>query len=104
MLKALRALEALKALRALRALKALKALRALKAFKARTARTKSTKIIRSEFSASGLSKNAKFFKIVSAPLRFRAPDHLRSSYRGQTYCGVPENTLLMVRESERAEK
>ena len=38
------------------------------------------------------------------PLRFRAPDHLRSSYRGQTYCGVPENTLLMVRGSERAEK
>ena len=40
---------------------------ALKARKVLTARTKSTKIIRSEFLASGLSKNAKFLKIVGAP-------------------------------------
>ena len=66
-LKALKALKALRALRALRALKALKALRALKALKTLTARTKSTKIIRSEFFAGGLSKNAKFFKIVGTP-------------------------------------
>ena len=36
-------------------------------------------------------------------LRSRAPDHFKSSYRGQTYCGVPESTLLMVRGSESAE-
>ena len=38
------------------------------------------------------------------PLRSRAPEHVKSSYRGQTYCGVPENTLLIVRGFERAEK
>ena len=38
------------------------------------------------------------------PLRFRALDHLRSSHRGQTYCGVPENTLLMLPGPEAVEK
>ena len=37
------------------------------------------------------------------PLRFRAPDHLKSYYRGQTYCGVPENTLLMLSRPETTE-
>ena len=55
-------------------------------------------------SPADYQKMPKFFKIVGTPLRFRAPEHLRSSRRGQTYCGVPENTPLMVRGSERVEK
>ena len=66
-LKALKALKSLKALRALKAFKALKALRALKAFQTRKTRMKSTKLIRSEVFTSGLSKNAKCFKIVGSP-------------------------------------
>ena len=70
--------------------------KSLWALKALTARTNSLPV--------DYQKMPNSLKSWVHPLRFRAPDHLRSSYRGQTYCGVPENTLLMVRGSERAEK
>ena len=52
----------------------------------------------------GLSKIVKSFKIVGTPtLRSRAPDHLRSSRRGPTYSGVPEEPWCKLPELEKPE-
>ena len=59
--------------------------------------TRASKVIK-------IKKIPNSLKSWAHPLRFRAADRFRSSYRSQTYCGVPENTLLMVRGSEKAKK